>query len=213
MSPSPWAAWRSWATTAGWPWRSSQTLMRCCCGCRDSSGFDALEDPGGEFGDRQVGRAAPGTAPAGPRRGPGRPPGSWRGIRRPRIRAGLRRRRLRCAGWRPTRGVDVEQHRQVRLQARGGPFVDVPDGVRAEAAAGALVGDRGVDVAVGEDDLAALQRGADDLAGVGGPGRRENQGLGVGIDVAVAVVQHEGPQLFADRGAARFPGPQHRQAA
>ena len=31
----------------------------------------------------------------------------------------------------------------------------------------------------------------------------------MGIDVAVAVIQHEGPQLLTDRRAARFPGPQH----
>ena len=53
---------------------------------------------------RAGGRAAPDTSPAGPRPGPGRPPGSWRGIRRPRIPAGLRRRRRRCAGCRPTAG-------------------------------------------------------------------------------------------------------------
>ena len=80
---------------------------------------------------------------------------------------------------------------------------------RPEAAAGALVRDRGVDVPVREDDLAAFQGGPDDLARVRGPGRRENQGLGMGIDVAVAVIQHEGTQLLADRRAARFPGPQH----
>ena len=110
-------------------------------------------------------------------------------------------------------GVDVQQHREVRLQARRGPVVDVPDGVGAEVPAGALVGDRGVDVAVREDDLAAFQGGPDDLARVGGAGRREDQGLGVGVDVAVAVVQDQGTQLLADRRAARFPGPQHRQAA
>ena len=47
---------------------------------------------------------------------------------------------------------------------------------------------------------------------VGGAGGRKDQGFGVGIDVAVAVVQHQGAQLFADRGAARLPGPQHREA-
>ena len=78
---------------------------------------------------------------------------------------------------------------------------------------GALVGNRGIDVAVGEDHLAAFQGGADDLAGVGGAGGGKDEGLGVRVDVAVAVVQHQGPQFFADRGAARFAGPQHREAA
>ena len=32
VSPSFWAAWRNWATTASWPWRSSQTVMLCCFG-------------------------------------------------------------------------------------------------------------------------------------------------------------------------------------
>ena len=60
-------------------------------------------------------------------------------------------------------GLDVEQHREVRLQARRRPVVDVPDRLRPEAAAGALVSDRGVNVPVGQDDLAALQCGPDDL--------------------------------------------------
>ena len=217
VSPSPWAAWRSWATTACWPWRSSQTVMRCCfahgAALGDGQqGFDAFEDPCGEFGNRQAG----GQHQIGPGPGrchvqEGRPD---RGVEFVRLGFEAVLGGVACGAPLPADcGLDVEQHGEVRLQARRRPSVDVPDCRGPEAAAGALVRDRGVNVPVSQDDLAALQRGPDHLAGVRGPGGREDQGFRVGIDVAVAVVQHERTQLLADRSAARFPGPQHREAA
>ncbi|MCY1241702.1 hypothetical protein D9M72_546190 [compost metagenome] len=109
-------------------------------------------------------------------------------------------------------GVDVEQHGEVRLQAGGGPFVQVPHRRGSEVPSGALIGHRGIDVTVGEDDLAALEGGEDDLVRVGRAGRGKDQGFGAGVDVAVAVVQHQGPQLFADRRAARFARAQHPES-
>lgn len=65
------------------------------------------------------------------------------------------------------RRIHIQQHRQVRLEAVGGPFVECADRLGAQVTAGTLVRHRGIDVAVGEDDVTAVQRGTDDLAGVG----------------------------------------------
>ena len=65
-------------------------------------------------------------------------------------------RRLGEALARGLRG-DVEQHRQMRYEAVGRPARDTGDLGRREVTARALVGDGGVDVAVGDDDGAALQ--------------------------------------------------------
>ena len=55
----------------------------------------------------------------------------------------------------------------------------------------------------------AVQRRTDDLRGVGCPGRRKNKGLGMGIDLAVAMVKDQRTQLFAYGGAAGFTGAAH----
>ena len=72
---------------------------------------------------------------------------------------------------------------------------------RLEHPAGALVGDRRVEVAVLDDDLAALERRAHLRRDVVGAVGRVEQGLGARGDVA-AVVQHDLAELDADLGAA-----------
>src|SRR3954470_12870331 len=76
----------------------------------------------------------------------------------------------------PDRRVDTQQQRQVRLDAPGPELVDRAHGVDAEPAPGALVGERGVDEAVEQDELAALQRRAqallDELRAGGGVEQR-----------------------------------------
>ena len=101
--------------------------------------------------------------------------------------------------------VEVEQHGEVGQQALGRPQREVADLVAAEHAAGALVGDRRVEVAVLDDDVAALERGAHDgrdvVRAVGGVEQR----LGARRDLA-AVVQHDVADQHADLGAAGLAG-------
>jgi hypothetical protein len=59
----------------------------------------------------------------------------------------------------PDDRVDVEQHHQVGAQPAGGPLRQPLHLVDGQLAAGALVGQRAVDVAVGEHDGAAVQGG------------------------------------------------------
>ena len=44
---------------------------------------------------------------------------------------------------------------------------------------------------------------------MGRPRSGKNQSFGAGVDLAMAMVQHQGAQLFADGRAARLPRPQH----
>ncbi len=98
----------------------------------------------------------------------------------------------------------VQQHRQVRHEAVGRPARDTGDLGRGQIAAGALVGDGGVDVAVGDDDGAALQGGADEAVDVFGAVRRVQQGLGPVRDPGGGDVQEDRTQPLAHRGRARL---------
>ena len=93
----------------------------------------------------------------------------------------------------------------------GRPQREVAHLVAVEHAAGALVGDRRVEVAVLDHDVAALERrphdGRDVVGAVGGVEQR----LGARGDVA-AVVQHDLAHLDADVGAARLAGAHDRAA-
>ena len=48
---------------------------------------------------------------------------------------------------------------------------------------------------------------------MGGTGSGEDQRLRVGVDMAVAMVQDQGPEFFADGGSAWFTGAQDSEAA
>ena len=80
--------------------------------------------------------------------------------------------------------VEVEEHREVGQQAAGRPQRQVPHLVATENPAGALVGDRRVEVAVLDDDLAAGERGAHDGLDVVGAVGGVQQRLGAGGDLA-----------------------------
>ena len=108
--------------------------------------------------------------------------------------------------------VNIQQDGEVGLQAGGGPLVQGPDGVLPQIASGALVGNRGINVAVRQHNLAALQRRPDHLGGMGSAGRRKNQRLSVGVNFAVAMVKNQGTQLLADGRPARLAGTQHCQS-
>ena len=126
--------------------------------------------------------------PAGPRRAPGsasgrRRPG--RGTRTgpargtPATRSPAGRRRRRAADPAPARPrVDVEQHDQVGLEAAGRPGGQPGDLLDRQRAAGALVGQRRVDVPVADHHRAAGQRRAHDGGHVVGPVGGVEQRLG-----------------------------------
>ena len=101
-------------------------------------------------------------------------------------------------------GVAVEQDGQVRQEALGGPEGEVTHLLGAQRSSRPLVGDRGVEVAVGQDDGAALKggphTGGDVVGAVGGV----QEGLSTRGDVTT--VQEEAPDLDAELGAARFTG-------
>ena len=104
--------------------------------------------------------------------------------------------------------IDIQQDGEVGLQAGRGPLVQGPHSVFAQSASGPLVGDGRIDVPVGQDDLAAFQGRPDDLGGVRGPGSGEDERFRMGINVAVAVVQHQGTQLFTNGSSAWLTGAQ-----
>lgn len=97
----------------------------------------------------------------------------------------------------------------MRYEATRRPPRDPGDLGRGQVAARALVGDGRVDVAVGDDDRAALQRRADDgvdvLCAVGGV----QQGLGPVGETGGGHVQQDRPQPLADRGGPGLAGDDH----
>src|SRR5947209_6252157 len=98
---------------------------------------------------------------------------------------------------------EVEDERQVGHEAARGERDQLGDEFGGEAAARALVGGGGVGVAVGEDDVAGVERGADEradvLRAVGGVeqefGERVNLLFGVEQDFAQARAQRRAPRL------------------
>ena len=77
-------------------------------------------------------------------------------------------------------GGDVDDDGEVGHQAIDGPHLQVVHLGRPEVAPGALVGDGGVGVAVGDDDLAAVEGGPDELVDVVRLVGGEEQRLGPG---------------------------------
>ncbi len=86
------------------------------------------------------------------------------------------------------------------------PAVDPGDLGGGEVAPGALVGDGGVDIAVGDDDGAAFEGGADDAVDVLGAVGGEHQRLGAVREPGGGHVQDDRAQPLADGGGARLPG-------
>ena len=105
-------------------------------------------------------------------------------------------------------GRQVQHDGQVRPQVTGRPAGDRLDLRNVEGAAGALVGQRGVDVAVGDHHVAALQRGQHDVVDVLGLVGGVEQGLGAVGQLAGGRIEHDAPQLLADLGVARLEGEQ-----
>ena len=101
-------------------------------------------------------------------------------------------------------GVDLDQERPVGHEAADGRQVELENRVEPEIAAAALVRDGRVEVAVADDRRAALERGADHLVDVLGPGRGVERGLGPGRHVVA--VEHELADCLAERRAAGLAG-------
>ena len=105
--------------------------------------------------------------------------------------------------------LEVEQHGQVGAQVVGGPAGDPLELGGVERAAGPLVGERRVDVAVGDHDLAALERRADDGVDVLGLVGGVEQRLGAVGQLAGRGVEHDASYLRADGSVAGLMGQQY----
>ena len=99
----------------------------------------------------------------------------------------------------------VQEERQGRVEALGRPRAQGGDFVDAEGAGRALVGQRGVDVAVPQHDRSTLEGGADDRGDVVGAVGRVQEGLRARIHVLGAVL-HKTADLRSQLGAARLAG-------
>ena len=109
----------------------------------------------------------------------------------------------------PVLGLEVEHHGQVRAQVAGGPAVEPGHLGGHQVAPGALVGQRGVDVPVGDDHLAAPQRGQHDGVDVLGLVGGVEQRLGAVGELAGGRVEHDLADLAAHLGVAGLEGQQH----
>ena len=118
---------------------------------------------------------------------------------------------LAAAAAQAGRRVEVEQHDQVGQQPAGGEPVDLLDRAPAQPAAGALVGQGRVQVAVAEHHRAPLQGGADHRFDELGPGGREQQRLGPRVELRLRVEQHR-PDPLPRRGATGLAGHDHLAA-
>ena len=114
--------------------------------------------------------------------------------------AGARRRRG---------GIDREVDRHVREEALGGPAVHLEDLVDAEPARLALIGERGVEEAVGHHDSPVGQRRSDHLSAELRARRGEEQGLGVGPDLHGRILEELAHPLPHRRAARLADGHGH----
>src|ERR1035437_671204 len=108
--------------------------------------------------------------------------------------------------------VDVHQQGERGLEAAAGDAFEGEDGIHAEVAAAALVNQRGIRETVGEDDLAAVQRGCDPLVHILRPRGEIEQHFGGGAEFLVGGIEQDAADLHADRGAAGLGGFQHSPA-
>jgi hypothetical protein len=98
---------------------------------------------------------------------------------------------------------DVEQHGSPGHEAAGREPLDGPQLVEWQAKAVALVRERGIRVARGDDDVAALEGGPDHLVDELCPGCVEEERVGAGQDRARGPALEENrPQPFAELGSA-----------
>ena len=108
----------------------------------------------------------------------------------------------------PTDGRrQVDQDGEGGHQTAGRPQAELAHLVDPEVTPGALIGDRGVHVAVGDDHLAASQRRPDEGLDVVRPVRGEQQGLRTRGHVVT--VQYELTNGAAEVRATRLPGHDH----
>ena len=106
-------------------------------------------------------------------------------------------------------GVDVEDDGEVWTQVGRGPARDLLELGDVDGAPGALVGERRVDVAVGDDDHALGERGQHDLVDVLGLVGGIDECLRPRRERAGGVVEHDATQQRADVGAPGLAGEQH----
>src|SRR6476659_4416291 len=92
-------------------------------------------------------------------------------------------------------GVHAQQQRAVGRQPASGEVVDRPHGLDAEATAGALVGQRGVDEAVEQHPAAGRHRGPDPLGDELGAGGGVEQRLGARVDAQRRVLDQRADAL------------------
>ena len=123
---------------------------------------------------------------------------SWYSDPRPSTRSAARWRRCERRVHR-----QVQQQRQVRLQAAGGETTDLPELFRVQPGSVTLVGHVGQQEAIGEDHLALRQRRLNDRRHQLGPTGHETKSLGDGRHVA-AVMEENLTQFLAQRRAARI---------
>ena len=102
--------------------------------------------------------------------------------------------------------------RQVRHDAARGERVEIPDRLELHAAAEALVGERRIGIAVGDDDGAARQRRADDLRDVLLARRHEEEGLRQRRRRRVVLLE-ESADGRAERRAVGLAGQDHLEPA
>jgi hypothetical protein len=106
-------------------------------------------------------------------------------------------------------GWQIEHHGEVGHQAPGGPPGQLRDLLRREAAPGALVGEGGVDEAVGDDHGPARESRPDDRGDVLRPVGGVQQRFGPRGQPPTRRIEQRGTQLAAHRGPARLPGQHH----
>ena len=97
---------------------------------------------------------------------------------------------------------DDDQERSVGQQAARRQEVELEDALDAQAARQTLIGQRGVEVAVGDNVGAACERRADHLVDELGAGRGEERGLRPGGDPLA--VQEDPTHLLTELGAPRL---------
>ena len=109
-------------------------------------------------------------------------------------------------------GVDIHQQGEIGLEAAAGDAFQRDDGFCAEVAAAALVDQRGIREAVGEHDLAAVERGGDPLIHILRARGEIEQHFGGGAEFLVGGIEQDAADLHADGRAAGLGGFEHRAA-
>ena len=107
--------------------------------------------------------------------------------------------------------IEVEQDGQVRADGAASEQIGGFDERAVEPAAARLIGDRGVNETVAEDDLTGSQGRRDDIGDELRAASREQQGLGGRADDGAGMLE-DVPHLLAERRATRFAEAQHARA-